>query len=417
MTPSVDYVAQAMMIAPWALPLHSGPMGDRLRFVRNRGIDTGVEVERHGSVAVVRCEGLAVRRTSFWEGFEDGFSTESLAETVRQLGEDDDVDAIVLWADSPGGEAHGVDFAARVIRDVARVKPVIGQVQGGAHSAMYYLLCGCTRIVMHAEDRVGSIGVIATLVDLSEMYKTIGARRVTVTTGPLKGIGVEGDPITEEQEAHIRHHVDRLFKEFKAFVAEGRGLSSEAVDQVAHGGVFSASEAIGAGLVDGLATLEETIASLRVERKQSNPTRNGERAVSTNTDAPKAVTIDDLQACLPGVTDAFCVESLKKGWTLDQAQSAWMERQHAANQELQTKLTAAEKAAAESAPGLPDEEAIETTKPGAGSAAGGQEFAKKVESLIAAGVDRSDAVMQAAHENPEGHKAFVAAYQARVGAA
>lgn len=421
---SADDSASYWMLADGYLPLVAGPMGDRLRFARKRGLDTAVEVDRHGAVAVVRCDGLAVRRTEYLEAFLDGFSTESLAETVTRLASDDEVDAIVLWADSPGGEAHGVDSAARAIQAAAERKPVVGQVQGVAHSAMYYLLAGCTRVVAHAEDRVGSIGVIAQLFDTSEMYKAAGVRPVTVTTGPLKGIGAPGEKITDAQREHVEHHVARLFGQFKAFVAEGRGLKPEAVDKLATGGVFSAQEAIDAGLLDGVATLDETLAALRGARAKNQSPQPGEKAVGSTNEEPKAqepsarqpqpASIEELQL-LPGVDDAFCVEALKKGWNADQAQSTWMERQAEANAELAKKLEAAQTGVTASVPGVADADVGED--PPASNAAAGETYEKAVDQLVSKGVDRADAMLRAAQDDPEGHQAFVTAYQERVGAA
>lgn len=342
-----DLASQIWMITPGAMPMMR-PMGDRARWVRRAGINTAVEVEHHGSVAVVRCEGLAVRRTEYWEATIDGFSTESLAETVTRLAADSYVDGVVIWADSPGGEAHGVDAAARAIRAAGKSKPVIGQVQGVAHSAMFYLLCGCSEIYLHPEDRVGSIGVIAQLYDESERFKAAGVRPVTVATGALKGIGAPGEPITKEQREHVEHHVGLLFDQFKAFVAEGRRLSLDAVDQLAHGGIFAADEALAAGLVDGIATLEETI-----ERVEKAASASRQQLVASSMAAVSVVAVpwsiepsaiatpEAVLVAVPGATLAFAEEATAAGWTMALTKAVWMRRQHERLEQLSDQLTAA----------------------------------------------------------------------------
>lgn len=389
------------------------PMGDRIRAVRKRGIDTSVEVERHGAIAVVRCDGIAVRRSEYFEAIFDGFSTESLEDTVNKLANDDEVDAIVIWADSPGGQAHGTDAAAKAVQQAATKKPVIGQVQGVAHSAMYYILAGCTRIHLHAEDRLGSIGVIAQLFDQSQRYKAAGVESFTAKTGVLKGIGAPGEPITDEQKAHIQQHVDKLFVDFKSHVASGRGLDPKAVDKLATGGVFNAQQAIELGLADRIATLDETLASLRSGRKKTSPPSTGENAVGADNEPQtnQPASLEDLQL-LPGVTDAFCIEAMKQKWTIDQAQSTWMERQAEANTELNKQLEAAQAQAAAATPGVDDSDVDET--PPANQSAAAADFEKAVEGFVAKGIDRSDAVLRAAQSNPDSHKAFIASFQEQV---
>lgn len=389
----------------------SMPMGDRNRFVRQAGMSMGPDVDRKGAIAVVRLDGVAVRRTNFWEKYWSGYSTENLKDTIEALALDDEVEAIVLWVDSPGGEAHGVDAAAKEIAEAAKLKPVVAQIQGSAHSAAYYLAAGATRIVMHDEDRLGSIGVVAQVTDYSKAFKDAGLEVYASTTGPLKGMGIPGTELTDEQKAHIDQHVQTIFEDFKSHVAEHRNLSTKQINELATGGVFSSKEALANGLADGIATLDETLSQLRSElgsSKKSNRSNKGEQTVSDNTatNQPQAATIKQLEQALPGASESFLFNCIKEEKTLEQASKDWMAEQAAENKKLREDL--AKKDVKPDASGVDDSTVEETgTKK---TNASGSAFQERVSELTSQGKDRSVAVRKAIAEDPEAHKTYVQQY-------
>lgn len=420
MTPEAfDPLRHVWMVGPGVLD-HAGPIGSRIRAVRERKVNTELPVENRRGVAIVRIDGIAMRRAEYFETIFDGFSTEHLADQVTRLAADSDVRAIVLWIDSRGGEAHGVHEAAEAIAAAAAIKPVVAQVQGVAFSAAYYLAAAASRIVAHAEDRVGSIGVIARLFDSSKMYEDAGVRPITLASGPLKSIGAPGDKVTDEQIAHVQELVDETYDRFKAFVADRRGYDQKAIDALATGALFSAESALANRLIDGVSTIEQTIDALIQETTPSGGSRSPSgdpSAMSTSTTpaagepttpAAQPASAQDLKACLPGADDAFVLDCVLKEHTLDQAQSAWMEKQAATVEELRAKVDAAESGA----PNVPGVDDSLVTEGGGGGGGSSESFEQLCEQLQSdRGMKRRDAILEAAHRYPAAHKAYCEAAQ------
>ena len=111
-------------------------------------------------------------------------------------------------------------------------------------------------------DVIGSVGATATLFDESEAFAKEGVRTVVINTGEFKTAGELGTEITARQEADFQRIVDGFFDDFVATVARGRGMGVAAVKESADGRMFFAPAAVKRGLIDGVQTLDVTIAGL-----------------------------------------------------------------------------------------------------------------------------------------------------------
>ena len=121
---------------------------------------------------------------------------------------------------------------------------------------------------------VGSIGVRALLMDFTKMFENEGVKAIPVDTGEFKSLGVAGLPITEKQIAHVQLLVDQNFKQFIDAVVRGRPtMNEEQVRAVADGRMFMANDALKAGMIDGIQTLGDTLASLQVKKDNRDATR------------------------------------------------------------------------------------------------------------------------------------------------
>lgn len=412
--PALEHCALA--VAADFAPLFDAitPIGDRYRVARRYGLDTKLEVSRMGPVAVVRLDGIATRRPDPSQAWLSGFATELIPPLMDELAKDEAVTAVVLWIDSPGGAASGIEEAVAAIERLDAVKPVVAQVQGVAASAAYWLATGARKIYLHDSDQVGSIGVIARVMDSSAAYQAAGLKPFTATTGPLKAMGLPGEPLTDAQKAYVQEHVDGIYAAFKAQIVSGRGLSAEAVDGVAHGGVFNASEALALGLADGVQDLDTTLAQLRgtgTKAKPSNPPRskamNQSDAVAT---VPGPATFQELRTALPMASAEFLVECQSENRTLDQATGAFLAQQVKENAELKQQLAAeaAKVAPAAKAPGV-DDTVVAERRAGEGRTSG--DFLAQVTKLVDAGMTRANAVLTVADRDQAGYLAYVQQHQ------
>ncbi|MFN3987835.1 MAG: signal peptide peptidase SppA [Rhodocyclaceae bacterium] len=187
---------------------------------------------------------------------------DALARLIRQAREDDNVRAVVLRIDSPGGSA----FASEVIRrelEITRAagKPVIASMSSTAASGGYWIAAGADEIWAHPTTLTGSIGIFAMFPEFAEPLNRVGITVDGVATGPLAGAFDPRRPLdayaADAMQVAIRHGYDRFLKT----VSTARGMPVGEVDLVARGQVWTGEAAAKLGLVDGLGGLGEAVAA------------------------------------------------------------------------------------------------------------------------------------------------------------
>lgn len=190
-------------------------------------------------------------------------ATRPLAESLRQSGTDPAVRGILLRIDSGGGEVPGTADLAATIADVRRQKPVAVFIEDTGASAAFWVSSQATRLFANETAMVGSIGTFATLVDLSEQAEALGIKVHVIKAGEFKGLGVPGTEVTDSQLAEVQRIVNSINEHFVLGVANGRGMSVDAVRSLADGKVHVGQEAVRVGLVDEIADLERVISWLQ----------------------------------------------------------------------------------------------------------------------------------------------------------
>lgn len=225
----------------------------------------GLPLQVASGMAIVRISGEIMKSASPMAQKVFGLSSSfDVKQAVRAAARDDDVKTIIMVVDSPGGSVDGLAELGDEVREAAKVKPVIAQVDGLAASAGYYAIAHATQIRAQRMDMVGSIGTFLVLDDLSKMAENLGIEVVVAKTGPLKGMGVEGTPLTDEHRAEMQRLVNEYFADFQRTVMAGRNMTQDRFDAIATGGVWVGPETLKVGLVDRLATLEDTLREFAV---------------------------------------------------------------------------------------------------------------------------------------------------------
>jgi signal peptide peptidase SppA len=224
---------------------------------------------RLGSVAVIPVHGVIAPRMNMMSEMSGGTTFERLTSQLREAVANPDVRNIVLDIDSPGGSVAGAtEFAAEVVT-ARKKKPVIAQVQYLAGSAAYWLASAATEIVAAPSSTVGSIGVFSIHSDLSEALKAVGVKRTYIRAGEGKASINPDEPLTEEAHARLQASIDAAYLTFVRDVAKGRAsngagstVTTEKVrkDWKAH--TYTATDALAIGMIDRIATMDETLAQL-----------------------------------------------------------------------------------------------------------------------------------------------------------
>ncbi len=209
-----------------------------------------------GRIAVVYAEGEIVDG----EGDSGEIGGSKLSRELRKLRQDENVKAVVLRVNSPGGSATASEVIGREVRLTKKVKPVVVSMGSYAASGGYWISAYGDRIFAEPTTITGSIGVFGLQFDVKKLANDFGLTFDSVKTGKFADAITLSRPKTPEELAVLQRMVDWLYGEFIAKVAEGRGLAPDKVEAIAQGRVWSGMEAQKLGLVDELGGLDDAIA-------------------------------------------------------------------------------------------------------------------------------------------------------------
>jgi signal peptide peptidase SppA len=174
----------------------------------------------------------------------------------------EDVAAIVFDIDSPGGVVTHVPESADLISKASAVVPTWAVVNDMCASAAYYLASGCDTIyAAESLAMTGSIGVYLPIMDISKLYEKLGLKADLIISNntPYKATGYPGTSLTDDQRANLQEGVDEIYKNFTDHVLSHRKVDPKGL----MGQVEYADKALEYNLIDGVATLEETVAEAR----------------------------------------------------------------------------------------------------------------------------------------------------------
>jgi len=190
--------------------------------------------------------------------------SDTVIEQLASAREDDDIEAVLLRVNSPGGSALASDLIWREVERVRAVKPVVVSMGGYAASGGYYISCNADSIFADRGTITGSIGVFAGKMNWSGLYEKIDLHREFITRGENALMWSDAGGFTSSQRRLFQEQLDRFYTRFVAKVAAGRGMDPEAVDAVARGRVWSGRQALERGLVDDLGGIDRALRSVKL---------------------------------------------------------------------------------------------------------------------------------------------------------
>ncbi|BBY17498.1 signal peptide peptidase SppA [Mycolicibacterium litorale] len=190
---------------------------------------------------------------------------DTIAAALREAAADKDVSAIVLRVESPGGSVTGSETIWReVLRTREGGTPVVASMGAVAASGGYYVSMGADAIVANAGTITGSIGVVTGKLVARELKDRLGVGSDSVRTNANADAWSANSPFTDEQQAHVEAEADLFYTDFVERVAQGRGMSVDAVAEVARGRVWTGADAKERGLVDELGGLRTAVNRAKV---------------------------------------------------------------------------------------------------------------------------------------------------------
>jgi len=256
---------------PWLItPEAFGVIYSAAQSFFKEGVPTTLRTESRllsvdGGIATVALRGPMMRNPDVIDQLVFGATdTEEVLAAVNEAAEREDVQAILLDIDSPGGSVNGTPELAAAVATASKLKTVYAFSAGQMCSAAYWVASQCDAVYATPSARVGSIGVILPVVDSSEAFAQAGLKMEVFAAGKFKSAGTPGTSLTEEQKDWLQSEVEEIAADFRsAVLARGRKIPDEAME----GQTFSGRRAMRlnmAGMVDGRAQVVSRLRELHV---------------------------------------------------------------------------------------------------------------------------------------------------------
>ena len=200
----------------------------------------------------------------------DGYTYDQryLLDSVEQIMEDHHNQGLILHIDSLGGAVYQIDELYLKLMDYKETtgRPVYAAIESYAASGGYYEACAADKIYANRNAITGSIGVImGEFIDLSGLLDRLGVNVSYITSGANKSMGNSYQPLTEEQKAIYQSICNEYYDRFVKIVVEGRNLDEGTVRKLADGRIYSASQALQHGLIDGLESFDDTVSRMTAD--------------------------------------------------------------------------------------------------------------------------------------------------------
>ena len=190
---------------------------------------------------------------------DEGINSEKVIKDLRKLKDDENVKAVVLRVNSPGGSAYGSEQIWYAVNRLKKEKPVIVSMGDYAASGGYYIACNADTIVAEPTTLTGSIGIFGMMPNAKGLTEKLGVNFDVVKTNPYADFGNLTRPMNDGEKGLMQMYVNKGYELFLTRCSDGRGISMEELDKIAQGRVWTGSTAKELGLVDELGGLDKAL--------------------------------------------------------------------------------------------------------------------------------------------------------------
>ena len=226
----------------------------RNRLKENRMVE---EISGKSKIAVYYTFGEIDGSTS---SLDEGINSKKVIKELRELREDDDVKAVVLRVNSPGGSAYGSEQIWREVTLLKAAKPVVVSMGDYAASGGYYISCAADCIVANKTTLTGSIGIFGMFPTAEKLLKDkVGLDFDVVKTNRMADFGEMSRSFRPEEAAVLQEYINNGYALFLKRCADGRGVTVDDIAKIAEGRVWTGSKAKEIGLVDELGDLDKAV--------------------------------------------------------------------------------------------------------------------------------------------------------------
>jgi protease-4 len=193
----------------------------------------------------------------------DVVSASEISDAIQDASNQNDIKAIIVRVDSPGGTPLAADMIRRAIEIAKSQKPVIISMGDTAASGGYWMSCDADKIIAQPGTLTGSIGVFGGKVNLEGLWKKLGVHWDSVGDADNNSMWSMNQPFSEKARAKIEISMEKTYQLFIQHVAKGRHMKPEAVQEIAQGRVWTGAQGLKNGLVDQLGGLDVAVAAAK----------------------------------------------------------------------------------------------------------------------------------------------------------
>ena len=214
-----------------------------------------VEKSETDKVAIIYAEG------EITDADGDGIVGKDMVKLINKTAKDDDVKAVVLRVNSPGGSAYASEQIWHALSLLKEKKPLVVSMGDYAASGGYYISCVADSILAEATTITGSIGIFGIIPSVAGLTDKLGIDLDGVGTNrmSLMSSNMVYKGMNSEERALMQGEINRGYELFVKRCADGRGMTTEAIKQIAEGRVWSGKRAIDIGLVDALGNVDDAV--------------------------------------------------------------------------------------------------------------------------------------------------------------
>jgi protease IV len=194
------------------------------------------------------------------DGDDNTIGSDRISESLRKARLNDNVKAVVLRVNSPGGSSLASDVIWREVALTKKVKPIIVSMGDYAASGGYYISCAADSIIAEPNTITGSIGIFAIIPNMQKLFNDkLGITFDGVKTGKYADLGDISRPLSPDEKAILQNQVNRGYDEFTQAVANGRHKTQAYINSIGQGRVWTGTQAIKIGLVDRLGNINDAV--------------------------------------------------------------------------------------------------------------------------------------------------------------
>ena len=215
--------------------------------------------KRGDRIAVVYAEGEIISSDIVSQYSTESYITEKLVDELIKLKKSDDVKAIVLRVNSPGGSGYISEQIWKQVNELKKDKKIVVSMGNVAASGGYYISCAANKIISEANTLTGSIGVFGILPNATGLFDKLDLTTDVVKTNKFSDFGDISRPMRGDEMALMQGYVENFYDLFLSRCSEGRGMTKEEIDNVGQGRVWTGEQALKIGLVDEIGDIDRAI--------------------------------------------------------------------------------------------------------------------------------------------------------------